>query len=197
MQSSPPKGKPFCKSLFVLHDKAISKSIYTRLHPSPAAANCLQSSPPQGEAFLTLCNHSKQEFEKSVELHCHGKRKALRKGFPLGGSWRRRRLMRGDQFALAQCLQSLVLSLPPIKCVAAPCKKSIPPRATKTSPESTRTKQSETKFHHAKAGALGGSSGRMREVWREKGHPPKGGPFSLQGLPLSLQGLSLILRKKP
>ena len=26
------------------------------------------------------------------------------------------------------------------------------------------------------------SSGGMREVWREKGPPPKGGPFSLQGL---------------
>ena len=83
--------------------------------------------------------------------------------------------MRGDKFALAQCLQSLVLSLPPIKCVAAPCKKSIPPQATKTSPGSTRTRQSETNFHHAKAGALGGSSGRMREVWREKGPLPKGG----------------------
>ena len=81
----PPKGKPFCKSLFVLHDKAISESIYTRSHPSPAATNRLQSSHPQGEAFLTLCNHSKQEFEKSVELHCHGKRKAFRKRLPLGG----------------------------------------------------------------------------------------------------------------
>ena len=29
------------------------------------------------------------------------------------------------------------------------------------------------------------SSGRMREVWREKGPHPKGGPFSLQGLPIS------------
>ena len=168
---------------FLLHDKAISESIYTRPHPSPAATNRLQSSHPQGEAFLTLCNHSKQEFEKSVELHCHGKRKALRKGFPLGGSWRRRRLMRGDQFALAQCLQSLVLSLPPIKCVASPCKKSIPPRATKTSPESTRIKQSETTLCHVQAGALGGSSGKMREVWREKNPHPKGGFFSLQGLP--------------
>ena len=120
----PPKGKPFCKSLFVLHDKAVSKSIYTPLIPllqrqtacsllplrgnlfarvfsatrqgdkrkhlhtpssSPAATNRLQSSHPQGEAFLTLCNHSKQEFEKSVELHCHGKRKAFRKRLPLGG----------------------------------------------------------------------------------------------------------------
>ena len=47
----PPKGKPFCKSLFVLHDKAISESIYTRPQPSPAAANCLQSSPPNGKPF--------------------------------------------------------------------------------------------------------------------------------------------------
>ena len=46
-----PKGKPFCKSLFVLHDKAISKSIYTRPHSSPAATNCLQSSPPKGKPF--------------------------------------------------------------------------------------------------------------------------------------------------
>ena len=90
----------------------------------------------------------------------------LEKASPWGESWRRRRLMRGDQFALAQCLQSLVLSLPPIKCVAAPCKKSIPPRATKTSPESTRTKQSETTLCHVQAGALGGSSRRVREVWR-------------------------------
>ena len=51
LQSSPPKGKPFCKSLFVLHDKAISESIYTRSHPSPAATNCLQSSPPKGKPF--------------------------------------------------------------------------------------------------------------------------------------------------
>ena len=47
----PPKGKPFCKSLFVLHDKAISESIYTRPHPSPAATNCFQSSPPKGKPF--------------------------------------------------------------------------------------------------------------------------------------------------
>ncbi len=35
----PPKGKPFCKSLFVLQDKAISESFYTRPHPSPAATD--------------------------------------------------------------------------------------------------------------------------------------------------------------
>ena len=37
---------------------------------------------------------------------------------------------------------------------------------TKTSPKSTRTIQSETNFRHIRAGALGGSSGKVREVWR-------------------------------
>ena len=75
-----------------------------------------------------------------------------------------------------------------------------PPQPTKTSPKSTRAKQSESNLRHVRAGALGGSSGRLREVWREKrrfckaksadsgfaalNSPPKGGPFSLQGLPL-------------
>ena len=49
---------------------------------------------------------------------------------------------------------------------AARCKKSIPPQATKTSPESTRTVQSETNLCHVQAGALGGSSREVREVWR-------------------------------
>ena len=53
--------------------------------------------------------------------------------------------------------------------IAAPCKKSLPPQRQKTSPKSTRTKHSETDFHHAKAGALGGSSRRVWEVWRERG----------------------------
>ena len=73
----------------------------------------------------------------------------------------------------------------------------------KTSPKSTRPKHREPNFLPAKAGALGGSSGRMREVWREKrrfckaksadsgfaalNSPPKGGPFSLQGLFSSIQ----------
>ena len=58
-----------------------------------------------------------------------------------------------------------------------------PPKPTKTSPESTRPEQSESNLRSAQAGALGGSSGRLREVWREKEPPPKGGSFSLQGLP--------------
>ena len=60
----------------------------------------------------------------------------------------------------------------------------------KTSPESTRIMQSETTLCHVRAGALGGSSGRVREVWREREPSPKEGSLSLQGLPLRLQGLS-------
>ena len=40
------------------------------------------------------------------------------------------------------------------------------PPEPKTSPESTRPKQSETNLRSAWAGALGGSSGKVREVWR-------------------------------
>ena len=60
--------------------------------------------------------------------------------------------------------------------------KKTPPAKSKNFPQEHPPKQSETNYRNAAAGALGGSSGRMREVWREKGHPPKRGPFSLQGL---------------
>ena len=40
------------------------------------------------------------------------------------------------------------------------------PPEPKTSPESTRPIQSESNLHSAWAGALGGSSGKVREVWR-------------------------------
>ena len=60
--------------------------------------------------------------------------------------------------------------------------KKTPPAKSKNFPQEHPPKQGETNYRNAAAGALGGSSGRMREVWREKGHPPKGGPFSLQGL---------------
>ena len=84
-------------------------------------------------------------------------------------------------------------------CEAARCNNSLPPKPTKASPKSTRPEQSESKLRSAQAGALGGSSGRLREVWREKrrfckaksadsgfaalNSPPKGGSFSIQGLP--------------
>ena len=60
--------------------------------------------------------------------------------------------------------------------------KKTPPAQTKNFPQEHPPKQSETNYRNAAAGALGGSSGRMREVWREKEPPPKGGSFSLQGL---------------
>ena len=43
----PPRGKPFCKRPFALHDKVISGNLYTRPHPSPAAP----PSPSKGKAF--------------------------------------------------------------------------------------------------------------------------------------------------
>ena len=51
---------------------------------------------------------------------------------------------------------------------AAPCQNSAPPQTTKTSPKSTRTMRNETTLCHEKAGALGGSSRREWEVWRER-----------------------------
>ena len=71
-----------------------------------------------------------------------------------------------------------------------PQKISTSPKRQKTSPESTRIMQSETTLCHVRAGALGGSSGRVREVWRERDPSPKEGSLSLQGLSLRLQGLS-------
>ena len=43
------------------------------------------------------------------------------------------------------------------------------------------------------AGVLWGSSGRIREAWREKEPPPKGGSFSLQGLSYTFR----IFAKEP
>lgn len=71
----------------------------------------------------------------------------------------------------------------PIRREAARCNQSAPPKTTKTFPQNPATPKSEIFFRSCNGGVLGESSGRMREVWREKGHPPKGGPFSLQGLP--------------
>ena len=55
---------------------------------------------------------------------------------------------------------------PSIGCEAALFKANLLPPEIKTSPKSTRPKQSERNFRHAKAGALGGSSREVREVWR-------------------------------
>ena len=51
-------------------------------------------------------------------------------------------------------------------------------------PHKTPTlKKAKQNFARVMVGVLWGSSGRMREAWREKEPPPKGGSFSLQGLP--------------
>ena len=68
-------------------------------------------------------------------------------------------------------------------CEAARCNNSPPPKPTnKNFPQEHPPLHCESNLRFAGAGALGGSSGRLREVWREKEPPPKGGSFSLQGL---------------
>ena len=68
--------------------------------------------------------------------------------------------------------------------IAAPFKKSAPPIQAQKLPHKTPTiKKAKQNFARVMVGVLWGSSGRLREVWREKEHPPKGGSFSLQGLP--------------
>ena len=57
-------------------------------------------------------------------------------------------------------------SYTPKKCDSRSLQKNAPPKMTKTSPKSTRPIQSETILRSVKAGALGGSSGKVREVWR-------------------------------
>ncbi len=69
-----------------------------------------------------------------------------------------------------------------IGCEAVLCKALAPPNPTKTSPKSTRKKQSEPNLRSAKAGALGGSSGKVREVWRGRKPSTKEGFLPLQGL---------------
>ena len=57
----------------------------------------------------------------------------------------------------------------PNGCEAALCKKIHASQSNqKTFPKSTRTMQNETTLCHEKAGALGGSSRRVWEVWRER-----------------------------
>ena len=73
---------------------------------------------------------------------------------------------------------------PPHKtgAIAARCNKFIPPQTQKNFPHAPATLQKRNKFSLRKRRGHGGSSGRMREVWKEKEPHPKGGSFSLQGL---------------
>ena len=71
----PPEGKPFCKIPFALHDKA------TRAN---------RKGKPQLKDIFDI---SSMYPTFAVFAQC-------KEGFPSGGSWRRRRLMRGDQSPL-------------------------------------------------------------------------------------------------
>ena len=74
----------------------------------------------------------------------------------------------GDQSPPAQCLQTL--APPPTKKARSRTLQNLPTSQSnqKASPKSTRAMQSETTLCHEKAGALGGSSRREWEVWRER-----------------------------
>ena len=107
-----------------------------------------------------------------------------KEGFPSGGSWRRRRLMRGDQSPLTKRLQSL--ALPPTKRVRQPhaATNSYLPKH-KNFPHAPATLQKRNKSSLRKRrGAWGKFSVRERGLEGES-------PVFQEGA-LSLQGLSPI-----
>ena len=104
-----------------------------------------------------------------------------KEGFPSGGSWRRRRLMRGINHRSRNAYKAS--RFPPTKRARQPhaATNSYLPKH-KNFPHDPATLQKRNKSSLRKRRGHGGSSGRMREVWREKEPHPKGGSFSLQGL---------------
>ena len=80
----------------------------------PPSSVAIATASPQGEAFFTLCEHSKynkHQVAKFASNFCSfillcGAKRILQKGFPLGGKLSRKRLMRGDKFALTQGFRS-------------------------------------------------------------------------------------------
>ena len=151
LQFSSPEGKSFCKASFALHNKATGRKY---------------------EVVVTIYLSAIYSLVKVV-FAMYARRK---EGFPSGGSWRRRRLMRGDQspltigILLAEWLCASDVrrfrirhhneSHPTYQSGAKPrhVKNLHLPSKLRTSPESTRSKQNESNLCHAKAGALGGSS---------------------------------------
>ena len=130
----PPEGKPFCESLFALHDKMMRAD---------------RKGKPQCKAIFTM-------FAQRTE------------GFPSGGSWRRRRLMRGDKSALSigmylspQTARPAYRSARPAhKTCAKPHSTTSPhlPDKRKTSPQNPATAKSETNYRSCNGGVLWGSS---------------------------------------
>ena len=100
--------------------------------------------------------------------------RGLYNSLPLrGGRWRRRRRMRAESSFL----------YPPNKRDSRTLQKIRTSQTKpKTSPMSPPLFKNKTNLRFLSGGVMGGSSGKMREVWREKKPHPKGGFFSLQGL---------------
>ena len=86
-----PKGEAFFKSPFVLRNKTMSGDKYARL---------IRRLRRRMRAI------DKDEAQRKIILVMFALRK---KGFPLGGSWRRRRRMRGDKSVLFRLFLSLSL----------------------------------------------------------------------------------------
>ena len=108
-----------------------------------------------------------------------------KKASPRGGSWRRRRLMRGDQSPLTQRLQSL--ALPPHKKSAKPhSAKNLTSPNTKNFPHVPAISQKQNKSSLPKWRGHGGSSGWVREVWRVGRPLRKGSPCASKVFPLPL-----------
>ena len=116
--------------------------------------------------YNSIASQSLSCFPKFCLPCSHGIRKASPSEKKIASSLSLTRQMRGDQSTLTKNIHSPYASRLPKEREAALCKKSPPPKSQKTSPKSTRTKHSKTNFYHARAGALGGSSREVREVWR-------------------------------
>ena len=84
-------------------------------------------------------------------MQCEG---SLAKRLPLGGKLSRKRLMRGDQSAPTQRLQSLTLPTHKKRATAALCKKLTSPN-TKTSPMTPPLPKSETNLRYISGGDMG------------------------------------------
>ena len=131
LQLSSTKGKPFCKTSLALHNKA------TRRKHEVLLATYLS-------AIYSLFK---------VVFAMYARRK---EGFPSGGSWRRRRLMRGDQSPPAQRLQSLTLPTRKTSAIAARCNKSAPPIQTPNFPREHPLKTKRIKSLPCKGGCAWG-----------------------------------------
>ena len=94
--------------------------------------------------YNSIASQSLSCFPKFCLPCSHGIRKASPSEKKIASSLSLTRQMRGDQSTLTKNIHSPYASHSPKEREAALCKKSPPPKSQKTSPKSTRTKQSET-----------------------------------------------------